>query len=299
MPRLDELRTFARIARTGSLAAAARELGVAAPTVTKQLQALEARLGVRLVNRTTRRLVLTELGERYQARVEQLLADLESMDLEVRQLHGTPTGTLRISAPQDFGRLFLCDIVARFAALHPELRLDLELTDRLVDVVEEGWDAVIRIARTQDSSLAIRRLGVCRLVLCATPAYLEAHGRPQSPHDLQRHECIRYTYMASPAAWSFRERGRRVSIFPGGRLHANAGWAMRALMLAHQGIALLPRFLVADDLASGAVESLLDDCLDAELTLMLLRPHREPVPAKVRAFTDFVVAGLADHPDWR
>src|SRR5690606_15551890 len=114
--------------------------------------------------------------------------------------------------------------VAGFAAAHPELRLELELTDRLVDVVDEGWDAVIRIARERDSTLAVRRLGVCRLVLCATPTYLAAHGRPQVPQDLNNHECIRYEYLAAPAAWTFRQKGKRVSIFPGGRLRSNAGW---------------------------------------------------------------------------
>ena len=296
--RIDELQTFALIARTGSLATASRELGVAPSTVTKQLQALERRLGVRLVHRTTRRVVLTELGRRYRQRVDRLLEELTDMDAEIRDLHAAPTGKLRISAPQEFGRQFLCDFAAEFVAEHPELGLDLELTDRLVDLVHEERDAVIRIARARDSSLAVRRLGVCRMVLCASPAYLARRGRPQSPSDLHDHDCILYEYLAEPSAWTFRWRGRKQSIFPRGRLRTNAGWAMRAMAVAGQGVALLPAFLVAEDIRAGRLEGVLAEALDADLSLMVLRPHRAPIPAKVRAFVDFVVRKLGEREEW-
>ncbi len=207
--------------------------------MSKQLRALEERLGVRLLQRTTRSVVLTDLGRTYLERSSAILTEIDELESSMRGLQSTPRGLLRVSAPQDFGRAYLCGLVGRFTAAYPELRIDFVLTDRTVGVVEEGFDVVLRIGEMQDSTLAVRRLGVCERVLCAAPAYLERYG-----------------------------------------------------------IALMPTFLVRDDLKSGALVSLLDDALDADLQVMLLMPHRQQITAKVRAFVD-TVAGELDPTAWR
>ena len=297
--RIDDIRTFVRVAELGSFAGAARDLGLSPSAVSKHIALLEERLGVRLLDRTTRHVALTEAGRLLQGRGAGVLADLEDLEAEVRGVHASPRGLLRVSAPQDFGRLYLCDIVAEFVDRFPELRLELELGDRLVDVVEERFDVAIRIARAKDSSLVVRRIGVCARVLCASPGYLERYGRPRVPQDLDRHNCIEYTYLQDPGAWTFRVDGRPRNVQPTGRLKTNAGWAMRAMALAGQGIALLPTFLVEEDLARGDLVALLDDVIDADVELMALISQHKQVSAKVRAFLDFVVASLRGRRWWK
>lgn len=297
--RADELRTFRKVGELGSFGAAARELGLSPSAVSKQVRSLEERLGVRLLNRTTRRVSLTELGRLYLERGSAILQDWEELEAEVRGLQASPRGTLRVSAPQDFGRHFLCGLVARFVAAYPELRVEFDLSDRLVDLVEEGFDVAIRIARPRDSSLRGRRLGECERVLCAAPGYLEHHGVPRRPSDLEGHHCIEYAYQDDGGGWRFRSEGRVRQIRPTGRLRTNAGWAMRELALEGQGIALLPSFLVIDDVKEGALVTLLDDVLDADLAVMALFAERAQRVAKVRVFLDFVVEKLAESPRWR
>jgi DNA-binding transcriptional LysR family regulator len=290
--RIDELQTFLEVASLGSFAGAARRLGVSTSGVSKQVAALEERLGVRLFNRTTRRVSLTEVGREFVARGEGIVEELERLEADVQGLQATPRGTLRVSAPQDFGRLYLCGAMSRFAAEYPDLRVEFELTDRVVDVVEEGCDVAVRVAALVDSSLIVRRIGRCRRILCATPAYLDQYGRPESVRALERYNCIEYEYLAS-GSWSFVEEGRRRSFTPTGRLRTNAGWAMREMVLAGLGIALLPTFLIVEDLASGALESILPDRLDADLEFMAVIPHRKQLPAKVRVFVDYLVTSFA------
>jgi DNA-binding transcriptional LysR family regulator len=296
---VEEMRTFTRVAARGSFAAAARELGLSPSAVSRQIRLLEARLGVRLLNRTTRQVAPTELGRLYQERSLAILTEIEELEAAVRGLHGELRGTLRISAPQDFGRLFLCGVMGAFVAEFPELRLDFELTDRIVDVIEEGFDVALRITKLQDSSVVVRRLGRCQRLLCAAPGYLDRYGRPASPQDLAGHSCIEYAYLAAPGAWTFRVGGRRHSVVPTGRLRTNAGWAMRELALADQGIALLPAFLVAEDVAAGRLEPVLSDALEADLDVVAVLPDGRQTAAKVRAFVDFVAGRLRREPWWR
>jgi len=257
------------------------------------LRSLEERLNARLVNRTTRSVVLTDLGRVYLERSQAILGEIDELEAAIQGLHATPRGTLRVSAPQDFGRLFLCGAVAQFVSDYPELRVEFELTDRLVDVVDEGFDVALRISELKDSSLTIRRLGVCERVLCASPTYLERYSRPRRPAELDQHNCIEYEYLAAPSGWRFRdENGRARSMAPTGRLRANSGWAMREMALAGHGIALLPIFLIANDLEGGRLETVLDDSLDADMEVMTVIPHRKQVAAKVRAFIDFLVENL-------
>jgi DNA-binding transcriptional LysR family regulator len=295
--RLAEMRTFERVAAHESLAAAARELGLSPSTVSKQIRLLEERLDVRLLHRTTRRVTLTQAGRVYYERAQKILGEVEELEHAVRGLHAEPRGTLRVSAPQDFGRLYLCEAVGRFAAEHPHLRIEFEMTDRKVDVLEEGYDVAVRVARAASSTLVMKRLGTCPRVLCASPSYLATYGAPETPAALASHNCIEYDY-AESNAWRFRIGGRTQMAAATGRLRANSGWALRSLALAGQGIALLPRFLVHEDLAAGRLAPVLEDALDADLDVMALLPPGRRVAAKSRAFVDFIAARLADERWW-
>lgn len=295
---LAEMRTFERVAAHESFAGAARELGVSPSSVSKQVRLLEEHLGARLLHRTTRRVTLTQVGRLYYERAQKILAEVAELEVTVRGLHAEPRGTLRVSAPQDFGRLYLCEAVGAFAAAYPHLRIEFEMTDRKVDVVEEGFDVAVRVAKPASSTLVMRRLGRCERVLCAAPAYLAAYGVPASPAALASHNCIEYDY-AESNAWTFRIDGRTQGVAATGRLRANSAWALRALALAGQGIALIPRFLVHDDLAAGRLALVLADALDADLEVMALLPPGRPIAAKSRAFVDFVAERLRAEPWWR
>lgn len=291
--RLQELDTLVRVVDAGSFAAAARALGLSPSALSKRVGQLEQALGVRLLQRTTRSLALTEAGRSAVERGRALLAELEQLEAELTGRRHEARGTLRVSAPIDFGRLVLAGPLARFAAEQPALGLELEFSDRLVDVVEEGFDAVVRIAPRHDSGLVMRRLARCWLVACASPAYLEERGEPRRVADLGEHDCIGYTLQRR---WRFRERGRRRSVLPRTRLATNAGWSERALALEGLGIALLPSFLVAEDLAAGRLRSVLAESLDADLQVAVLYPARRGAEAKLRRFVDFLAAHVGAAP---
>ena len=295
---LDELQTFVAVATHRSFAGAARALGLSTSAVSKHVRNLEERLGVQLLNRTTRQVVPTEAGELFCERAKTLLEDVDQLEAEVRGVQSEPRGTLRITTPHDFGRLYLCDILAEFAAAHPELRIEFDMTDRLVDIVEEGFDVAIRIARPSDSTLRIRRLSPIEMKLCATPAYLDRYGEPTRPAELRTHNCIEYAHLAA-SGWRFRSEGRAETIVATGRLYSTSGWAMRVLALADQGIALLPYFMIREDLAEGRLRALLEEQLEHDNELAAMLPPGRGVPAKTRAFLDFLAEQLSSQPWWQ
>lgn len=297
MDRLAELEAFAAVAEAGGFTAAARALGRTTSGVSKQVRALEERLGVRLLNRTTRRVSLTEIGSAFLERARGVLDDLDAAELAVGQLQEEPRGVLRVGAPMDFGRIALAGSLARFAVRHPELRLQVELADRLVDVVDEGYDVVVRIANLADSSLVARRLGPCRRVLCAAPSYLEARGRPERPAELREHSIVGYAYEQSQR-WRFSSQDgeERVGVEP--RHRANNGELIRSLLLEGLGIALLPTFLVGDDLRAGRLEPVLPGLLDADTAIWAVTPHRKLLATKVRLLLEHLAESCGEHPPW-
>ncbi|MFT5694601.1 MAG: DNA-binding transcriptional LysR family regulator [Myxococcota bacterium] len=298
MDRLGELEAFAAVAQNGSFTAAARSLGRTTSSVSKQIQSLEARLSVRLLHRTTRRVSLTEIGIAFRDRVQGVLSDLDEAEMAVAELHEEPRGLLRVSIPTDFGRLHLAETLARFATQYADIRLEVDFSDRFVDVVEEGFDIVIRIANLADSSLVARRMGPCRRVLCAAPAYLEANGHPADPSELSRHSVIGYAYEQT-RQWRFRTAGAEqttVSISP--RHRANSGEMIRSMLLSGLGIALLPTFLIGDDLRAGRLEALFADRLEADTVIWAVTLHRKLLTAKVRLLLDHFVSGCGEHPPW-
>jgi len=292
------LGTFVAVVDAGGFSAAAR-LGRSKSAVSKQVSRLEDRLGARLLNRTTRRLALTEVGRAFYERGVRILAEVEEAERAVADLHAEPRGTLRINAPMSFGIGHVAPALPAFLARHPELSVDLVLNDRLVDVIDEGFDLAIRITRLRDSSLIARRLAGFRRVVCAAPAYWKRRGRPAHPEDLAGHDCLIYTYLANPGEWPFDGPDGRLTLQVTGRLFANNGDALRQAALEGLGVMMIPAFIVGDDLAAGRLEAVLEDWEEHDLGIWAVYPHSRHLSAKVRAFVDFLAERFRDVPQWQ
>ncbi|HYE00940.1 MAG TPA: LysR family transcriptional regulator, partial [Alphaproteobacteria bacterium] len=260
MDKLAALTVFRRVVERGGFAAAARDLGLSNPAVSKQIAALETGLGARLLNRTTRRLALTEDGRAFYERTCRILDDLAEAELAVGDAARAPRGTLKVNAPMSFGLAQLAPRLPEFMALHPGVTVDLALDDRVVDPLEGGFDVALRIrTHLPDSSLVARRLAPVGRALVAAPAYLARRGAPADPDDLAGHDCLTYALAAQPGRWAFDGPDGRREVAVRGRLVANNALALRLAVLAGQGLTLTPRFVVADDIAAGRLVPLLPD----------------------------------------
>ncbi|MGD2172928.1 MAG: LysR family transcriptional regulator [Gammaproteobacteria bacterium] len=292
MDRFLEMQTFAAVADAGSFVKAADALGLSKAAVSRHVADLEARLGVRLIHRTTRRLSLTEDGEVFLARSRDLIAGVEEAEAELGARGGEARGLLRINAPVSFGISHLAPLWPEFQARYPEVRLDIELSDRIADLLEEGYDLAIRIADLQDSTLVGRRLATTRMVLCATPEYLARHGEPREPGELAGHLKIAYSYWGGNEMSFLGPEGEvRARIDP--YLTSNNGETCRAAALAHQGIILQPTFLIGEDLAAGRLIELMPEYRALELGIYALYPTRKHVAPKVRAMVEFLLQKFA------
>ncbi len=293
MDRFLEMQTFAAVVDAGSFVKAADSLGVSKAAVSRYVDALEERLGVRLVHRTTRRLSLTAEGQLFHARSKELLAGVDEAETEVTATAIAASGLLRLNAPVTFGIRELAPLWGKFLSLYPKVKLDITLSDRIVDLVEEGFDVAVRIAALGNSSLISRRLATTRVVLCATPKYLKSRGMPKVPADLAGHAIISYSYFATRDEWHFDGPKGRVSVRTDPIVHTNSGDTCRTLALAHQGIILQPTFLVGAELKSGALIELMPEFKAAELGIFAVHPSRKHVAPKVRALVDFLAAAFA------
>jgi DNA-binding transcriptional LysR family regulator len=299
MDRLSALETFVRVAETGSFSEAARRLKTSKSAVSRLVAGLEAELGVRLIHRTTRALTLTEAGRGYRERAARILADLADADQSVTRMQQAPRGRLVVNAPMSFGYLQLGRVMPDFLALYPDLTVDLTLTDRFVDLIDEGIDVAVRIGALTDSSLVARRLAPIRRVVCASPAYLSARGTPATPGDLAGHDCIGYSNPPGQTEWRFVDAdGRPQPVAVGGRLTVNNGDVIRDAVLGGVGLALLPTFLIGDDLRNGRLVSVLERFLPQDLTLNAVYPHARHLSPKVRAFVDFLAQRFGPRPHW-
>jgi len=298
MDRLAGIPAFEGVVAAGSFAGAARALGLSVAAVSKQVRALEDRLGVRLLHRTTRQVRLTDAGQRFHERCERILADLDDAEREAAERQAVPRGRVRISAPMSFGQRHLAPVLSAFLATYPDVEIDLVLEDRFVDLLAEGFDLAVRIAELRDSSLVARRLCASRRVLCAAPAYLALHGTPATPDDLGAHRCIGYAYMPSGCDWPFRARDGQRLVRVRGPVMSNNGDVLRALALGGSGIALLPTFLVADDLRGGRLREVLSGQLDGDSAVWVLHPSRRHVPLAVRTCIDFLVERFSGTAPW-
>lgn len=301
MDRLEDLRLFTLVAEGRSFTRAADKLGLSKSAASRRIGELETRLGARLFNRTTRHISLTQVGEGFYARVTQALDALEEAERSVASQHAAPRGVLKLAAPMSFGIVHLSGAIADFMALYPEVTVDMELSDRFVDLVEEGYDLAIRIGRLKDSSLVARRLCPARAVICASPDYLTRRGTPQTPADLSAHDCLIYTNIQTPEQWTFRkmpgaEETQTIRI--AGRLRANNGDALREAALHGQGLVLLPTFIVGDALAAGRLVPVLDAWLPPPNAVHAVYPANRHLSPKVRAFVDFVAGRFGPVPYW-
>ena len=288
-----EMRTFCAVAEAGSFVRAAETLELSKADVSRYVGGLEARLGVRLLHRTTRRLSLTDEGELFYARSKELLVGLEEAESELRSRSGAARGVLRINAPVTFGILHLAPLWAAFRERHPQVRLDLTLSDRVVDLVEEGYDVAIRIAALPDSTLISKRLASTRIVLCASPRYLEANGMPRHPSELANHSVIAYRYWSTGDEWRFDGPKGRVSVRTKPIMHSNSGDTCRAMALEHHGVILQPTFLIGQDLLDGTLVELMPEYRSLELGIYAIYPTRKHVSPKVRALIEFLVQQFA------
>jgi len=295
---LNQMAVFARVVAAGSLSAAARELSLSPAMVSRRLAALEARLGVRLVNRTTRSLHLTYEGAQYYESCARVLAEIEQADAEVSAGRQEAQGTLRVALPASFGNQYVAPLVPQFAALHPEVQLSLSLSDRNVNLVEEGFDLAIRIANLADSSLAARKLAPNRRVVCASPSYLERHGTPRTPGDLARHNCLLAGEFSS--TWEYKgPDGKADTVRVSGRYVCDNWEVLREWALAGLGVALKSTWDVRRHLEDGSLVSLLSGySFHSDVAIWAVYPHRRHLPAKTRAFIDFLAASFGPEPYW-
>lgn len=299
MENLTDIAVFVQIVESGSFTAAAERLGLSRSVVSKYLTRLEDRLGARLLNRTTRRLSLTEAGQAFFARSQRGLHEIEAAEAEVSQLQETPRGKLTLNAPMSFGILHIAPALADFSKQYPDLTVDMRLEDKQVDLIEEGFDLAIRIAELPDSSLVARRLGPCRHVVCASPAYLEKHGQPRTPDDLRKHNALTYRYQDSPSEWQFiSPEGRFTTIPVNGSIQMNNSLAIREAVLRGAGITLTPSFVVGENIKSGQLKKVLPDYRVQEISIYAVYPERRHLLPKVQAFIDFMKARLSDPPYW-
>jgi DNA-binding transcriptional LysR family regulator len=299
MDQFHALTAFVRVVETGSFARAAVRLDRSVSAVSRAVAELEAHLGARLLNRTTRRLSLTETGQAFHERAVQLLADLEEAEAAVGASTLEPRGTLKLTCATTFGIRHLAPAIAAYALRHPRVRFDVELSDRVVDLVEEGFDLAIRIGVVRSQALIARRIGITALVCCAAPGYLERHGAPAAPEDLARHACLTYAYSAGRNVWRFTDRdGTTHAVTVSGPAHSNNGALLTALAAAGLGIHLEPDFVVAPHVRAGRLVRLLPGYTPDSGAIHAVYPSRRHLSAKVRSFIDFLAERFAADPAW-
>jgi len=292
MDRLDAMRTFVRVAELGSFSAVAHQLGVARSVVTRQVAALEAHLGTRLMVRSTRKLSLTSAGTAYLEKSRVILNLVEAAETDVAEARAAARGSIRIGLPLSFGLKRLTPLLLEFAERHPAVSLDMDYTDRRVDLVGEGFDLSIRITSRLAPGDVVRRLGACRLLVVASPQYLARHGRPVRPADLASHECLTYTGDASRGAWTFEVDGRLETVHVQSRLSGNNGDVLADAAARGLGVTLQPDFIVEPYLAEGRLEQVLPDVAPTELGVYALLPGGRHQPHRVRLLVDFLAERL-------
>jgi DNA-binding transcriptional LysR family regulator len=298
MDRLTSLTVFGQVVECGGFSAAGRRLNMSVTMVSNHIQSLEDRLGARLLNRTTRKVSLTETGKAYYERSRQILMDLEEADRIADALQSTPRGTLRLHTNTTLVR-FLLPVIDEFLILHTGVSLDLTTGERMIDMVEEGYDLAVRAVPPPDSSLIVRRLTPWRHILCCAPAYAAAHPDIRHPSDLAQHKCLQYAFYAYGDEWRFEEPGGEIiSTRVSGNVVSNNGELLRHMAVQGRGVFLAPSFLVVDEMAAGSLVRLLPDYRPVEFAINAIYPHRHHLSSKVRLFIDLLAERFADHRKW-
>jgi DNA-binding transcriptional LysR family regulator len=301
MENLAGMAVFARVAEAKSFSGAARRLGVSKSAVSKQVAQLERALKARLLNRTTRRLSLTEVGEAFYEHCARMLAEAEAAELAVSRLYAEPRGVLKVTAPAAFGHLHIAPAIPDFIERHPGVAVQIVMNDRPVDLAEEGFDLAIRMTREQAPNVVARRLAPVRWAVCAAPGYLEQHDAPGTPQDLEGHNCLFYSFLESFSEWRFSSKAGDTAVRVTGNFTVNNSEALREAVLKGLGIALLPTFTVGADLRGGRLQQVLGEYRAhgtfGEEVYAIYLPTRYLSP-KVRAFVDFFVQRFAPEPYW-
>jgi DNA-binding transcriptional LysR family regulator len=291
--KLEAMNSFVKVVALGSYSEAARRLGMTRSAVSKAVAELETGLGARLLDRTTRRVSPTEAGSAYYQRCLAILAQVEDTEAEIARLHDEPRGLLRVNGPMSFGVLYLGEAVAEFMAAYPDLRVELDLTDRFIDPLEEGVDVTIRIRNLSDSTLIARKVACAQAVLAASPDYLAERGAPSEPEDLVNHRCLDYGCRQAAPRWRLARAGRQIVVPVTACLHCNNGEVLRAGALRGLGVVLLPTFIIGADLRAGRLVEVLPEYAPPEIGVYALYAPNRFVAVKVRAFIDFLVAKFA------
>lgn len=299
MDRLAAIQVFAQVVESGSFAKAADRLGLSTSAASRQVAELETHLQTRLLNRTTRRVSLTESGQQFYERAVQLMTDLAEAEQEASSAAVVPRGTIRLTTSVNFGVRHVAPAIAEFLERHPEVRFDVSLSDRVVDLVEEGLDLAIRIGPPGADNLVARKLGETRMVPCASPGYLAKHKAPKTPEDLAQHNCFTYEYVSPRHVWRFRDRsGAERAVRVAGRLHSNNGDLLAEVAARGAGIVFEPAFIVGPEVRAGRLVPLLQDFEPLPVPIYALYPSRKHLSAKVRRFVEFLIERFAAAQDW-
>lgn len=299
MDRLTSMAVFVKCVEAGSLTAAARAFGLSHAMVSKHVRALEQALGVRLLDMTTRRLNLTEAGRRYLVRCVQILGEVEDAALEASQHQSVPRGLLRVTAPATFGRLHLAPAIAEFMDFYPDIAIDADFTDRFVSLVEEGFDVAVRVGRLPDSSLVVRRLGPCRMLTCAAPAYLDKFGVPGHPNELGGHACFCLSTITTPGVWEYHgPEVEEIQVRVNGRLRADSMDLLCSAAERGLGVVFGPSFVLGPLVQAGRLRPILRDYPGRALDLSAVFPSNRHLSTKVRVFIDFLVQRFGATPPW-
>lgn len=298
--KFADLQTFVEVVRAKRLGLAADRMGIARSAVSRRIRELEERLGAKLLSRTTRQFSLTEVGERFYERSLHLLAELEQAEEMARNQMANPVGALRITGPMSFGILHLAPVIGEFLKENQHLTIELNLDDRLVDIVGEGYDLAIRISHLKDSNLVARRLALIRCAVVGSPEYFKRNGIPKTPSDLLQHRGIGYSNMTDRIYWRFggKDNRKMQPIEVPTALRVNNGDAMREAALSGYGLANLPSFIVYREVAAGRLRTVLGDYEPAPFWMYAVRPSGQIVASKVRRFTDFMVGRFGNDPYW-
>lgn len=289
MDRWSAMQSFARVVESGSFVAAAERLGTSTSSLSRQVAELEKHLGARLLNRTTRRLSLTESGQAFYERTVALLNDLSEAESIVGQSAAAPRGTLRLTCSHSMAEQRVAPAMATFVERYPEMKFDMVVSDRLIDLIDEGFDLAVRVGQVGSDRLVARRLGAMHLVACAAPAYLQRRGSPGTPQELSAHNALTYAYASAPRSWRFTDSsGQQHDVRVTGSLHANSGDALKAAAIAGLGIICEPDFLVADAIADGRLVRVLPDCDPMRGDIWAVYPSHRHLSLKVRLFVDHI-----------
>lgn len=298
MDRWHAMKVFVRVVEAGSFVSAAEKMALSTTATSRLVADLEAHLGTRLLQRTTRRLHLTESGQHFFERARQLLADLDEAEAEASSITQKPTGLLRVSVPSSFAALHLASLLPAYRARYPEVVLDVLATDRIVDLIDEGFDLAVRLSTRHHTTYVARKLVTIRLAVCASKAYLARRGVPKTPYELMEHDCLTHMSGGYPDKWTFEGPEGTISVPIRGKYRADNGELLRAAALAGDGIILEPTFIVGGDLARGDLVPLLRDWSIPEGSAMAVYPSRRFLSAKVRTFVEYLQEAFAGEPSW-